>query len=1071
MKNRYILLLFALFWAVTDSVAQQANTVVISGTVYDKAGNGETFPGVNIKCRDVKTKKTIRGTASNLEGEFSIKVPVGSELVFSYVSYKPTIYKVKKAASGISIFLEEDVNEIEETVIVGQRKVGKANVTASATVIDAKELADTPVPNIMNLLQGRVAGMDIQMNNGLPGASGTYNIRGVSDISIVGDKDNGWDLASSAPLFVVDGIPQTDVDDYNAEGLISGSGVSPISNIPIEDIANIQVLKDAAATSLYGSAGAYGVILIETKKGDSPKPRVTYSGNFTISTPPSLRDVAVGNAERNLLKWQILNNDTSQIYHGYQDVMFMPAISDSLNPYFNNNTDWQDQFYRVTYNQSHNVSFSGGDHLFNYKVNGNYYTEKGIVKNTDFNRYALTGNMNYTSPNSKFTIGVDMKVGFTDNSTGSGNAVSQSGVASGASASSLLPPPSLYSASVAALQVFGVENSTVKSNYSATMNLGYTLPFNIKWKGTFNYSYNSTEQEKFTPAILSDSKYSAIAYNYSANESKVYIDTHFSRQFDLKYVRLGLTTGIRYNSRTSTGNSVTYTGLPNDYIIGPIGHGKSEGKASISENQSTFSVIFTPSFSLKTSKTFKAGGDKYIFDPAFSPELSSVYGTRTKWNLNPSLGFRWNIGYENFMERFTWLDNMSIRLTWGQVVKYKATRYDVFGTYDIAPDNTYNGESYIPINYDKLPNINLDPITTTTWNIGYDMSIFNNRLSTSIDAYYRQVDNQLNNIDLPDHSGFNKVRSTEVSLVNYGLEVSLRGKPLPVQSKWNLLVGFNCALNRDVITKLPNEARQILNSDAWVANRLGGNTTSLLLYINKGVYATDEDVPVDPATGKRLRLGSSKTDEGYFKAGDPIWVDVNGDYVIDDKDRVVAADARPKLTGGLFFNLSYKEFSVHVNTSFVFKRDIVNSVLAKTFQAYNNPVRKKIDELRKNAALAPIESYNFWTENNRYNAVYPNPYNYHHNKVIEPFREAQTLFLEDGSYFKLNTVSLSYRFPKQWLDFFRVRGGTLKASVNNIWTFSNYSGISPEHVNGLGRDQSGGYPSSRTWTVGVALSL
>lgn len=1071
MKNRYILLLFALFWAVTDSVAQQANTVVISGTVYDKAGNGETFPGVNIKCRDVKTKKTIRGTASNLEGEFSIKVPVGSELVFSYVSYKPTIYKVKKAASGISIFLEEDVNEIEETVIVGQRKVGKANVTASATVIDAKELADTPVPNIMNLLQGRVAGMDIQMNNGLPGASGTYNIRGVSDISIVGDKDNGWDLASSAPLFVVDGIPQTDVDDYNAEGLISGSGVSPISNIPIEDIANIQVLKDAAATSLYGSAGAYGVILIETKKGDSPKPRVTYSGNFTISTPPSLRDVAVGNAERNLLKWQILNNDTSQIYHGYQDVMFMPAISDSLNPYFNNNTDWQDQFYRVTYNQSHNVSFSGGDHLFNYKVNGNYYTEKGIVKNTDFNRYALTGNMNYTSPNSKFTIGVDMKVGFTDNSTGSGNAVSQSGVASGASASSLLPPPSLYSASVAALQVFGVENSTVKSNYSATMNLGYTLPFNIKWKGTFNYSYNSTEQEKFTPAILSDSKYSAIAYNYSANESKVYIDTHFSRQFDLKYVRLGLTTGIRYNSRTSTGNSVTYTGLPNDYIIGPIGHGKSEGKASISENQSTFSVIFTPSFSLKTSKTFKAGGDKYIFDPAFSPELSSVYGTRTKWNLNPSLGFRWNIGYENFMERFTWLDNMSIRLTWGQVVKYKATRYDVFGTYDIDPDNTYNGESYIPINYDKLPNINLDPITTTTWNIGYDMSIFNNRLSTSIDVYYRQVDNQLNNIDLPDHSGFNKVRSTEVSLVNYGLEVSLRGKPLPVQSKWNLLVGFNCALNRDVITKLPNEARQILNSDAWVANRLGGNTTSLLLYINKGVYATDEDVPVDPATGKRLRLGSSKTDEGYFKAGDPIWVDVNGDYVIDDKDRVVAADARPKLTGGLFFNLSYKEFSVHVNTSFVFKRDIVNSVLAKTFQAYNNPVRKKIDELRKNAALAPIESYNFWTENNRYNAVYPNPYNYHHNKVIEPFREAQTLFLEDGSYFKLNTVSLSYRFPKQWLDFFRVRGVTLKASVNNIWTFSNYSGISPEHVNGLGRDQSGGYPSSRTWTVGVALSL
>ena len=401
----------------------------------------------------------------------------------------------------------------------------------------------------------------------------------------------------------------------------------------------------------------------------------------------------------------------------------------------------------------------------------------------------------------------------------------------------------------------------------------------------------------------------------------------------------------------------------------------------------------------------------------------------------------------------------------------KSTRYDVFGTYDIDPGNTYNGESYIPIDYKRLPNINLDPVTTTTWNFGYDMSIFNNRLSANIDAYYRQVDNQLSDIELPNHAGFEKVRSTEVSLVNYGLEVSLRGKPLSVQSKWNLLIGLNFALNRDVITKLPNEARQILNSDAWVANRLGGNTTSMLLYINKGVYATDEDVPVDPATGKRLRLGGKNTDEAYFKAGDPIWVDVNGDYVIDDKDRVVAANARPKVTGGLFFNLSYKEFSMHVNTSFVFKRDIINSVLAKSFKAYDDPVRKSIESLRKDASLSPIEKYNFWTENNRYNAIYPNPYNYHHNKVIDPFREAQTLFLEEGSYFKLNTVSLSYRFPKRWLDFFRVRGVTLKASVNNIWTFSNYSGISPESVNGLGRDTSGGYPNSRTWTMGVVLSL
>lgn len=1073
MKNRYILLLFLLFFVATDSVAQN-DVVIISGTVYDKAGNNETFPGVNIICRDAKTKKRIRGTASDLDGGFSIRVPLNSELVFSYVSYKPTIYKVKKAASDISIYLEENVTEIVETVIVGQRRVNKANVTSSNVVIKAEELAETPVANVMSLLQGRVAGMDIQLNNGLPGAQGSFNIRGVSDISLVGNKDDGWDLASSNPLFVVDGIPQTDVSDYDASGLISGSGVSPLSTIPFEDIANIQILKDAAATSLYGSAGAYGVILIETKKGDFPKPRVTYSGNFTVSTPPSLREVAIGNAERNMLKWQILQNDTSQIYHGYQDVMFMPSISDSLNPYWNNHTDWQDQFYRVTYNHSHNLSFSGGNDLFNYKINGNYYTEKGIVKNTDFNRYALTGNMNYKSPNSRFTIGVDMKVGFTDNSTGSGNAVSQSGVANAANASSLLPPPSLYSASVDALQVFGVDNSTVKSNYSTTVNLGYRLPYNIGWHGTFNYSYNASEQEKFTPAILSDSdnKYQAVAYNYSGNESKVYVNTYLQRSFNLKYAGASLTAGIRYESKTSTGNSITFTGLPNDYIVGPVGHGASSGKATVSENQSVFSLIFNPSFSIKTKESFKAGGDKYIITPSLSPEISSVYGTKTKWNFNPSMGFRWNVGREAFMDRFKKIDDMSIRVTWGQVVKYKATRYDVWGTYDIDPEYTYNGESYIPVNFSKLPNAQLDPITTTTWNFGYGLSLFNGRLSTDIDAYYRQVDNQLSNVSLPDHAGFKEVRSTEVSLVNYGLEVSLKGKPLPVQSKWNLDCNLTLAINRDVITKLPNEARQIINNDAWVANRLGGNTTSMLLYINKGVYATDEDVPVDPATGKRLRLGGSSSNEAYFKAGDPIWVDINGDYIIDEKDRVVAGDARPRVTGGFYFNLRYKDFSMHVNTSFVLRRDVINTVLAKTFSAYTNPVKKKIEDLRKDAAIAPIQMYNFWTEDNRYNATYPNPYDYHHNKVINPFRAEQTLFLEDGSYFKLNTVSLAYRFPKPWLKYFRINGGvTLKASVNNIWTFSNYSGISPESVNGLGRDTSGGYPNSRTWTVGISINL
>ena len=1066
-NNKYILLMVMLWMALADVWAQQPTMVTVSGTVYEKGGLKEPLPNVAVVGRNPKTKEPYKNCTAitNLDGKFAIKVPLNSELLFKFISFESTTYQVKIGISDVTIYMKEVVNELDETVIVGYQKKSKASVAASVTVVNADELAQTPVSNVMNLLQGRVAGLDIQMNNGLPGASGQINMRGVSDISVVGNETDGWDLAATQPLFVIDGIPQTDVSDYDAQGLISGTGVSPIASLPFEDIANIQILKDAAATSLYGSAGAYGVILIETKRGNSEKPQITYSGNFTVSTPPRLRDIAVGNMERLLRMNQILENDTSR-YNGYYDIMFMPSISDSLNPYWNNHTDWQDQFYRVTYNHSHNLSFMGGNSVFNYKINGNYYTEQGIVKNTDFNRYALTANMFY-SPNERFSIGADIKLGFTTNSTGSGNAVSQSGVAKGATASSLLPPPSMYTASMAALQVFGVSKENIASNYSAALNMKYMLPYNIRWEGTFNYKYSSGETEEFTPAILADNNYQSLVKNVSSDNYSWYARTFLGRSFDLKYVRLGLTVGVEYDAKRKTGNTIEFIGLPNDYILGPVGHGRSKGTTKVSESQNTFSMMLNPDFAVISG----AAGDKYVFTPSLRPELSSVYGTKTKWDFNPSLAVRWNIYKEPFMKRLEFINKMAIRASWGQVVKYKATRYDVWGTYDIKPDNTYGGESYIPIDFKTLPNAQLDPITTTSWNLGYELGLFNNRISLDVDAYYRQIDNQLSTIATPDHSGFEEMKSTETSLVNYGLEFSLTGRPLPLQSDWDLTCNLNFAINRDVITKLPNEARQILNQKANIANKLGMNTTSLLMYINKGVYATDADVPVDPATGKRLRVGGNDTQDAYFKAGDPIWVDMNGDYIIDENDKVIAGNIRPKVTGGFWINLSYKNFSVHTNASFVLRRDIVNKVLADNLAAYTSPLKKEIKELREKAALVPIDSYNFWTKEDPYNAVYPNPFDYTHANVIKPFRDDQTLFIEDGSYFKINTVSLSYRFPKPWLDFFRLRSVVLKASVNNIYTFSGYSGISPESVNGLGRDNSGGYPNSRTWTVGVTIGL
>lgn len=1084
----YLVAILALLSWQIDATGQtaspQTNWVTISGIVLADNGDNDPLPNVAIRGRNPETKQYINvHTISDADGNFSIKVPANMELVFSFVAFKNYVYKVKnKSASRVFIYMEEKLTALDEVTIGATRK-SKVNVASSVVTIDADELAAAPVANAISLLQGRVAGMNIQLNNATPGSMGTVTIRGISNINIVGDGANTFDLQSSMPLFVVDGIPQRDVSNYDSQGLVSGSGVSPLSTVPFEDIERIQILKDAAATSLYGSDGAYGVILIETRKGNSPKPEINYSGNFTVSCPPKLRLRAIGNAERRLRMQQILVEDTSR-YHGYNEIMSRPSLSDSLNPYWNNHTDWQGQFYKVTYNQSHNLSINGGNSLLNYKINGNYYTEKGIIRSTDFNRYALSMGLNYR-PNDRFSVGVNLNIGFTTNNTGSGNAVSQSGVASGANASSLLPPPSLYTASTDALSVFSVSNENVGSNYSAAINLGYSLPWNIRWSGTFSYGYSGTETEYFSPAILGSEKisendkdvtlttYKATSKSLSSTNFNIYGRTTINKSMNLfKLIRLGLTAGVEFRSQKNTGNNIKFFGLPNDYILGPVGYGGSSMTTTVTEDGNTLALIFQPDFGITTSHTFSAGeGDKYIFSPSLRPELNSAYGTKTKWVVNPGLAVRWNIDRENFMQRLKpWISSMNVRASWGRVVKYTASRYDVWGTYDVNPDNRYDNQAYIPINFGKLPNANLEPITTTQWNLGGALGLFNGKVYVDFDTYYKQVDNQLSDVQLPDHSGFTSVKSTEVSLVNYGLEMNFSVNPLPKKWKMKLNCGVNFAINKDFVTKLPNEARQIINDRAGVVNRLGGNATSMFLYINKGVYANDEDVPVNPATGRRLRLGGVNNQEGYFKAGDPIWVDINGDYVIDERDKVIAGNSQPRIQGGGFINLTYGDLSVHTSFSMIFGRDIINANLAETFNTYTNPLLNE-SSLTGSGALAPISKYNFWTKENRENATYPNPYDYTHASQIKPFRPEQTLWMEDGSYFKINTISLSYRLPKRWLHFLRVRSVALKASLNNVWTFSSYSGISPEKVSGLGYDTSGGYPSPRQWTMGVTIGF
>lgn len=1065
-KNKiYYLLPILLF---LFSIQAKGQDITIRGVVIDKDSQ-DSLAGVTVQVyQDAKGKRMSgQTTTTDAQGRFSLDVPTGTRIRVSMIGYDQYSFRATADNANRTILLTSAQTEIEETVVIGYTKKTVADNTASVAVIDAKDLVATPAANVMDLLQGRVAGMNVQLNNGAPGMSGTYTIRGISDIGVTSSGDDVF-LNSSNPLFVVDGIPQEDVGEFNPAGLLDGSGVSPISMIPVEDIETIQVLKDAQATAQYGSRGAYGVIVITTKRGNSPTPKIDYSGRSKINTPPRLRDVMVGMAERDSRIYQLLSHDTSR-YQGYWEIHANPILSDSLNTYYNNNTDWQSVFFRTTYDHDHNIRFSGGDESFNYKVNGNYFQELGIIRKTGFERYNLSMLMEY-QPFEKFRIMAQASSTLGLSNKGSGNALGQSGVAGGANASSLLPPPSLYTASNDVLGALSTDNQSTSLGYSANVQTTYILPYNISWNSTFAYDYSTDDVEVFTPGILIENRARSGSRLESRNSTSSHIYLKSSASYDTRVsmFNLGLTVGGEIDMHNSTGNEILLGGLPNG-VLGPIGQDASisSGSSTLSRRNNTVAIIFAPSFGIAS----EIGADKYVFNPSIRPELNSAYGSKMKVTVNPSFGFKWNFYTENFMENMDFLNYGAIRTTWGRVVRYNASIYDVWGAYLLNEEgNTYNGQGYTPIDFGTMPNPDLDPVTSTTWNLGLDLTMFDRMINFTADAYYRQIDNQLSDIDLSDHNSFDKVRSTDVSLVNYGLELALGVTPFKQSKDFSMSTNFILAINRDYITRLPGDVRQIINDDARVVNKLGGNALSHYLFVNQGVYARDEDVPVDPATGRRLRVGGedSESEFAYFKAGDPIFADLNGDYVIDENDLAIVGNSQPRMTGGFNVNLRYKALSMNINTSFTLRRDIINASVAERFGYFNNP---QGTDASTNGVLVPIGAYNFWTPDNRI-AEYPNPYDYTRVDIMDPFRSNQSLFMEDGSYFKINGISFAYALNRNVLRFLGgIEHVNITASANNIYTFSNYSGISPESVDGLGYDASSGYPNSRTFTLGLNVSF
>lgn len=1026
--------------------------ISLSGTVRDASTN-EALIGVSILESTSGQPKAIGITDNN--GNFRVSVSPGTNIILRYIGYTDYTYKVSAGKNKVSIRMRTTENRLKEALIIGYQTKTRELNTGSAVKIEGKELQDVPVSSVEQLLQGRVAGLNIQNNTGVPGGRGVVVLRGLSNIDIKGSGSDAF-LTPTSPLYVIDGVPVEPDANFSYGFESAGPGVSPLSLIPPEDIESMEILKDAQATALYGSRGAYGVILITTRRGTSPIPLVRYTANFFVNTPPQLRSTIGGALERRIRVQEVLK------YGTYDDIFAMsldPLLADSLNPYYNNSTNWQGVFYQSTYNQTHNINISGGNPTFNYKADLGYYHENGVIQNTGFDRYSMSTNSQY-QPNPKFRVFTTLSAQLGKRKLGSGNGLLQQGVGKNGQASSLLPPPSYLQSTSSVLSALQTDNDNKTLNLRASTDINYQLIEGLNLSTSLSYDYSSNTQDRFIPAAAhndfsqtyayDDRKFTlynrnSISYFRSINKDHNFLVTAFNELYNKGY----------------QAHIIQEEKTPNDQYQGPLGYDSyySLGGGLLDN----YSRIHTASFAGMFSYNYK---QKYVVDLSYRIDGSSSSGFKDPYSKNPAIGLRWNFNKEHIFDDSKWLSYGSLRASWGQNIVPSGDIFMVYGSY--VPRNTYNGNPRVGSDFDAAPNPFLKPSTTTQYDLGFEGGFFDNHIEVLFDAYYKDAKNLLREKDLSNMTGYNKVNTNETALSVIGYEWTLTFRPLPKTAAVSWTISLVGAYSRDFLTHLPDDARQIIQRDdatgQHILLRVGRNALTNYLVNTLGVFSSTGDVPVDPATGLRYRTSNGT----YFQGGDPYYQDVDHNYILNDYDLVAAGNSQPLITGGLQSYVTYKSFTLNLSTSFTAIRDILNNSLAQRLAYVSDPYGTNSADGPR--TIVNVNDIEYWSKSGM-TTKFPNLFDYRRAGSVSPFRVDQTLFQEDGSYFKINTVTLAYMVNKDFTARFGINTIRLYLSCNNLMTFSSYSGPNPENVSSLGRDQPDGYPIPRTYNFGFNVEF
>jgi hypothetical protein len=520
---------------------------------------------------------------------------------------------------------------------------------------------------------------------------------------------------------------------------------------------------------------------------------------------------------------------------------------------------------------------------------------------------------------------------------------------------------------------------------------------------------------------------------------------------------------------------------PNDYYWGPRGYSPRfypgnpwNDPNGVNVNGTPVSYVYhAASWAGFLSYNYRT---KYSVDLAYRLDGNSAAGINNPYTKNPSVGFRWNFNKENLMRRISWLDYGSVRVTYGVNSRPTATILNSLGAYQ-AYANYNNGIAIAP-DFSVLANPSMEPEKSAQFNFGVDLGLFKSRIEIIYDTYYKNNYNLVRDNFLPNSTGYGKVQVNGGAVVNYGHELSITGRPIahidPKGFQWTVTV--NGALNKGVLTELPGGSQFYLQVDQntyqSMALKVGKNPLSNFMYQTEGVYDNTSSVPVDPVRGVRYKAFKGPGTQ-FFQAGDPIWKDLNGDYALGAEDYVIMGNPDPLVTGGFNNTFSYKNLSLSVYCSYLIQRSILNNAIAARIWRLQYPDALKSE----GTAAGPVNLYdisqiNYW-KNPGDQATHPAIVgSFLHDAQVAPNRLDQSLYMEDGSYFKVNQVTLAYQFRDfNFMKKLKLRVLRAYLTAYNVAIFSNYTGPNPETVTSLGRDDINGYPAASSYTFGIGAQF